>query len=458
MSEVLGHFLQALRAADVRVSTAEGMDAGAVLGALGFADRALLKTALSQVLAKSADDKTRFDECFERFFHAEALSGLPPAANDGDDASPDSSPFTDGGDAAAGAPGEGEANGLEALLAAGDRAGLQLALADAARAVDIQRIQLFTQRGQYTRRMLEEMGIADLERRQRTLREAGEEAAAERLRDLSAVLRDEVLALVDRQLLLLTANAGTRLREEMLQKMPLARAELADFRLMQALVRKLAKRLVALHSRRRKRADRGRLDLRHTLRRNVAFDGLLFDIVWRRKKIERPKIVAVCDVSGSVATVSRFLLLFLYSVAEVLPKVRSFVFSSELAEVTGLFESHGVEDATALALQRHGFGSTDYGRAFTQLVEQALDDIDHRTTVIVLGDGRSNYGYPGLQELRLVHQRARRVIWLTPESRPFWTVGDCEMTRLATACDRVETCRSLRHLERLVGELMRSAV
>jgi uncharacterized protein len=462
VSEVLGHFLQALRAADVRVSTAEGMDAATVFGVVGFDDRQLLKTALSQVLAKSTADKASFDECFEQFFRAEDLRGLPPpdetpdAANDAapaDGSTRDARPT--GSPAAAEA---GHSQDLQRLLESGDRAQLQLTLAGAARAVDLNEIQLFTQRGMYSRRMLEVMGVEKLERTLHALRQAGQEAEAERLRARLAVLREDVLSLVDRQLLLLTANAGTRLREEILQKIPLARAEFGDFRIMQALVRKLAKRLVSLHSRRRKVAQRGVLDVRHTIRRNIEFDGLLFDVVWRRRKIDRPKVVAVCDVSGSVSTVARFLLLFLYSVAEVLPKVRSFVFSSQLAEVTELFATHEVEEATALALQRHGWGSTDYGRAFTQLVEQALPDIDHRTTVLILGDGRSNYGYAGLRELRLVHERARRVIWLNPESRAFWSVGDSEMPRLATACDRVETCRSLRHLERVIGELMRSAV
>lgn len=456
MSVVLGDFLQALRAADVRVSTGEGLDAAAVLGVVGFADRGLLKTALSQVLAKTLDDKTRFDECFDLYFRAEDLGQLqteappPTAAPPGTAGSPSEPDASAAGDA--------QSASLEQLLATGDRANLQIALAAAARESGIADIKLFTQRGMYARRILETMGIEAIERRLFELRKEGEDDAAEALRQRLALLREDVLALVDRQLLLLTANAGRRLREEILQQAPLTRAEAGDFRIMQALVRRLAKRLVALHSRRRKVAQRGVLDVRHTIRRNIEFDGLLFDIVWRRKKIERPKIVAVCDVSGSVSNVARFLLLFLYSVSEVLPHVRAFVFSSMLAEVTELFATHELEEAVSLTLQRHGWGSTDYGMAFSQLVEQVLDDIDHRTTVLILGDGRSNYGYAGLRELRLVHERARRVIWLNPEPRAFWSVGDSEMLRLATACDRVEPCRSLRQLERVVGELMRSAV
>lgn len=455
MSVVLGDFLQALRASDVRVSTSEGLDAAAVLGALGYDDRALLKTALSQVLAKSIDDKALFDDCFDLFFQAEAMDALRTDEDHADGAPETTGPVTR--DEAA-TDTDRVAPSLQTLLDGGDRARLQLALADAARAAGIGDIRLFTQRGMFARRILEQMGVETLERRLYELRREEDGDAADRLRAQLARLRDEVLALVDRQLLLLTANAGRRLREEILRETPLTRAEAGDFRIMQALVRKLAKRLVALHSRRRKVAQRGVLDVRHTIRRNIEFDGLLFDVVWRRKKIERPKIVAVCDVSGSVANIARFLLLFLYSVSEVLPKVRSFVFSSVLAEVTGLFATHAVEDAVTITLQRHGWGSTDYGMAFAQLVEQALDDIDHRTTVLILGDARSNHGYAGLRELRLVHERAKRVIWLNPESRAFWGIGDSEMPRLATACDRVDPCRSLRQLEHLVGELMRSAV
>jgi uncharacterized protein with von Willebrand factor type A (vWA) domain len=142
----------------------------------------------------------------------------------------------------------------------------------------------------------------------------------------------------------------------------------------------------------------------------------------------------------------------------VLPTVRAFVFSSQLAEVTELFGRLKVEDAVATTLRQHGWGSTDYGRAFAQLTAETLDDIDHRTTVLILGDARSNYGDPGHRDLRRIHERARRVIWLNPEPRSFWNMGDSEMQRLGAACDRVESCRSLRHLERIVSELLRSAV
>jgi len=454
MTQVLSDFIRALRATDVRVSTAESIDAAATLDAVGFDDRGLLKESLSQVLAKSVEEKVRFADCFERFFFADDMRGVETADDEGTDEDSDAEPPSIPGESEM--PGQaGEGSGLAGMMAGANRADLQIAVANAAREAGVANIRLFTQRGMFMRRILELIGIEALEG---AIRDTTDEAAAEEMSRTRAQLIEEVRAQVDRQLLLYTANSWPELREQILQKTPLSAIEVRDFKFMQALVRKLAKRLVALHSRKRKIARRGHLDIRRTIRRNIEYDGLLFETVWKRKKIERPKVVAVCDVSGSVANAARFLLLFLYSVTEVIPKVRAFAFSNQLAEITDLFKDLSAEEAIAAALQKHGWGSTDYGRALADLEEMVLDDIDHRTTVLIVGDGRSNYGDPGVGHLRKIHERARRVLWLNPEPRAFWNSGDSEMRRLSSACDRVDVCRSIQDLERLVSELMRTAV
>jgi len=457
MTQVLTNFIRALRATDVRVSTSESIDAAVTIDAVGFADRAILKESLSQVLAKSIDEKARFSDCFDRYFFVEDMAGVDTKDNEkrgeGTEAS-SGDVDSPGGEQDGEGQGEGESNEAANGVSGANRAELQMAVANAAREAGVENIRLFTQRGMFMRRILEIVGIEQLENE---IREASDEDAA-RLNQTRAQLIEEVRAQVDRQLLLYTANAWPELREQILQKTPLSSVEVRDFKFMQGLVRKLAKRLVSLHSRKKKIARRGHLDVRQTIRRNIEYDGLLFETVWKRKKIDRPKVVAVCDVSGSVASAARFLLLFLYSVTEVIPKVRAFAFSSRLAEITDLFQDASAEDAISTALQKHGWGSTDYGRAFADLEEIVLDDIDHRTTVLILGDGRSNHGEPGLEHLRKIHERARRVIWINPEPRAFWNSGDSEMRRLSSACDRVDVCRSIQDLERLVSEIMRTAV
>ncbi|MAU59486.1 MAG: hypothetical protein CMI62_02015 [Parvibaculum sp.] len=477
MSEVLGDFIRALRAADVRVSTSESIDAGNVIDLVGFDDRATLKDALSQVLAKSEDEKQAFADAFDSFFAFEQFKERPAAANENDERDSQQRE-QDGGEGEGGDPSQsgsasspggggmgGERQGepssgmnLAELLERGDQAELQMALAEGARQAQLNRIRLFTQRGMFTRRIMEIMGLdglnEEIERRERTKDGKG----AERLAGLREGLREQVRDYVEKQLEIFTANSGRQLREEVLSQMRLSNVDRSDMRIMRELVRKMAKKLIALHSRRKKITRRGVLDVRRTIRANIEYDGLLFHTIWKKTKVDRPKVMAICDVSGSVAQVSRFLLMFLYSLQEVLPNVRSFAFSGELGETTELFKREKIEKALTDVLRDFGGGSTDYGRAFENFEALALDDVDHRTTVLILGDARSNYGDPRSDILKLVHARARRVVWLNPEPRSMWNSGDSEMRRLAPYCDKAITCASLKDLERVVSDLLRSAV
>lgn len=227
-------------------------------------------------------------------------------------------------------------------------------------------------------------------------------------------------------------------------------------RLLQDLVRRMARRLAAAYSRRRKVFSRGRLHVPRTLRRNVKYDDAIFGLHWRSVRVEHPKLFAVCDVSGSVASHANFMLLFLYSLGEVLPRVRSFAFSSALAEVSGLFACHGIEEAMALTVRLYG-GSSDYGQALDDFRRFCLDDIGRCTTVIVLGDARNNDGDSRIDVLKQIYERCRRLIWLNPEPRSMWGTGDSEMRRFAAYCHQVDECSTLAQLERVIGRLLRDA-
>ncbi|MEQ9153178.1 MAG: VWA domain-containing protein, partial [Parvibaculum sp.] len=456
----------------------ESIDAGNVIDLVGFDDRQTLKDALSQVLAKSDDEKQAFAETFDTYFSFEQFKERPSAANENDERERQESEEEGGGgedgdpsqSGSASAPGGGGMSGepqgepssanmdLAALLERGDQAELQMALAEGARQARLNRIRLFTQRGMFTRRIMENMGLDGLNEEIERREASGNQRGAESLGQAREELRGQVRDYVEKQLEIFTANSGRQLREEVLAQMRLSNVDRSDMKIMRELVRKMAKRLIALHSRRKKVARRGTLDIRRTIRANIEFDGLLFHTVWKKTKVDRPKVMAVCDVSGSVAQVSRFLLMFLYSLQEVLPAVRSFAFSGHLGETTDLFKREKLEEALVEVLRDFGGGSTDYGQALMDFEELALDDIDHRTTILILGDARSNYGDPRGDILKKIHARARRVIWLNPEPRTMWNSGDSEMRRLSPYCDKAVTCASLKDLERVVSELLRSAV
>jgi len=493
MERTLSNFIRALRNAEVRVSTAETLDAFNTMELVGYRDRAFLKDALSIVLPKTADEKESFSECFDSFFSFKKFDTDPPAAGDSaSDEASEGQDATEGDDAdgGQGAEGRGAAAGgsggkkskrrraddeedeelghgemseptsnLGKLLIAGARTDLAMAMASAAEAVNLKEIQVFTQKGLYTRKIMEAMGLNELSREISGLRQSRsipDRRLGQELKNRREWLREQVRDYVEQQFLLHADATGRRLREDLLRKVKLSNVEQRNFRLIQEVVFRMAKKLAALHSRRKKVFKRGSLNVPRTLRHNMAYDGAIFDLHWKSVKIDRPKVFAICDVSGSVANYARFMLMFLYSLEEVMPKVRSFAFSSDLAEVTELFERNKIEDAIAKALRDYSGGSTDYGQAFIDFKKNCLDDVDNRTTIIILGDARNNYGDPRTDILKEMYDRCKRLIWLNPESRNSWTVGDAEMRKYSAYCHQVEECNSLMHLERIVGNLLRT--
>jgi hypothetical protein len=225
---------------------------------------------------------------------------------------------------------------------------------------------------------------------------------------------------------------------------------------MEALVRRMARRLAQRYARRRHRAKVGKLDVRHTVRKNLTHDGVPFDIVWKQETIEKPQIVVVCDVSRSVAAAAQFLMLFLHCLKEVVQRLDAFAFSDRLVSVDDLLDDETVDDAITLILERVGFRPTDYGRALEDLFDQHGARLDRRTTVIILGDGRSNYAEPRLDLMRRLADQTRSVIWLNPEPETYWGQGDSKMDLYARFCRVAKTCNTLTGLERIIEDVLRT--
>jgi uncharacterized protein with von Willebrand factor type A (vWA) domain len=488
MDRTIVDFVKALRTAELKVSPAETLDAMAALDVIGIEDREFLKNTLSMVLSKTPEEKESFETCFEQFFTFEQFQGnLIPAddvSHDDDggefDPSDDDNPQAGegrGGGAGMGGGGGSASEGDESdstadvpntmqpesrlgqLLMNNDKTEITIAVVEAGREVEVNQIVVFTQKGLYTRKIMDAMGLPELQDEISELKGHGglpQRKLSNLLKSGRDTLRERVRDYVERQFFLHADEQGKQLREELLKKVKLSNLEKRNYKDVQQVVFKMAKKLIAVHSKQRKTVKRGQLDVRKTLRHNMQYDGALFDIKWKATKIDRPKVMAICDVSGSVSNYSRFLLMFLYSLSEILPKVRAFAFSSDLGEVTRLFDQSGLEDAIAKTMRDYGNGSTDYGQMLQDFKSNCMDDVNNKTTIIILGDARNNFGDPRAEILREMYDKSKRVIWLNPEPKMSWTVGDAEMKKYAACCHQTEVCNSLMHLERVVGNLLRS--
>jgi uncharacterized protein with von Willebrand factor type A (vWA) domain len=332
-------------------------------------------------------------------------------------------------------------------------------------------IKFFTQRGLYTQRILREMGVEGLDAAIREAQQGGgagdgqgngqgtgqQSGLAGELEAARAKLFEATRDLVERRLSIYGAETSRDLREGRLRRSKLGNLDRRDQEEMRRLVARIAKRLAALHSRKPKRRNRGMLDLRRTMRRNYANDGIMFDLEWKRKKIAKPKVMAICDVSGSVAAVARFLLQFLYALHDILNDVRSFAFSGKLIETSEFFKHHDVETAVDHVMSSVGYMSTDYGKSLEDFREGWLEDVDKRTTIVILGDGRSNNTEPRSDILKELSERSKRLLWLNPEPPPLWGTGDSEIYRYKPYCNLMREVNTLSHLERIVNDLVKVA-
>ncbi len=441
MDRVLEDFVTALRLAGVRISVAETLDACAAATLVGYGNRLLLKDSLGAALAKSGREKALFSDTFDRYFSDYPCTAAAPERTDSDAPLP--------------------ADPLGRMLLRGDQAALTAALQEASRQAGIRAIRLPTQRSLYTVRILNALGIEGLDGTIRTLSGAGNGVSLDQADALQAARRElteSVRRYVEQQLDLYGQGLVNQYLEDALRKTRLSHLEQRHFEKMGELIRRLVKRLNDIHSRRRKAARRGHLDFKRTLRRNVPYGGFLFDPKWKERKLNRPDVMVICDISRSMMRLVRFFLLFLYGLNEEILRIRTFVFCSNLVEVSDVFEWYPVEVAVDRLQQGTDLpivmGLTDYARSLKDFRQQYMDAVTRRTTVLFLGDGRNNNADPDAHILREIYQRCRRLVWLNPEPRPFWGTGDSEMKRFLPYCHDARECNTLDHLERVIGSLL----
>ena len=453
MKENLHRFFRAARGAGVRVSPAESIDAMRAVASVGLSDRGILRDTLLLTLAKTEDEKQALSECFDLFFKIPepAQSSQEAAESDGGSEASEQAELRDTADTSE--PSTEGLGPLAQMLLSQDRSAISAAIADASNAASLSNIRYFTQRGIFSGRILDLMGIQRLRDDLDEL-SATNPAIAERLTAALDQLRDNVRDMVSQALLLYGREEAENLRNELLRNAPLSQIDPRQVEQMRLLIRQIARRLRERYSKPRKRQRRGHLDVRRTIRRNAAWGGVPFLTAWKRRRRDRPKIVALCDVSGSVAQVSNFFLLLIHSLHEVVSDVRSFAFSGHLIEVSDILESRPPQEAMEDIMSKVGFGSSDYGRSFADFEKQWMSAVTQQTTVIVLGDARTNKLDPRADILRRIAERSKRLVWLNPEGRPAWGFGDSEMSRYATFCSVVRQCATAQQLERAVSDIV----
>jgi uncharacterized protein len=442
-AKLLG-FCDELRSEGVAVGTSEILDAFAALQQVEWASRDDFREALAATIAKSQEDRRAFELLFDRYFfratEAEAVErrvGERGEAAEGEGAAGERLDMDELGEA------------IREAMAAGDEDRLRdlarLAIAAFGRGegsgvvgVDVQRIRRtlgLSAGSQPAEGGGEERPPIDREQLTRFERHLRRELERDLIERTSTLPPSRPLAELDRAL----PTSPTQ-----------------DLAAVHRAVSQMKRRLATLGHEQRGRRKGQTVDVRRTMRASLETGGVPLRLRYRPKRPRRPEIYVLCDVSTSVTSASVFFLSVLHALHDSFRKLRSFVFIERISEVTEVFESERDFAAVAARISSEGgvadvSGYTDYGRVWLEFLTEISDELDPRSTVIVLGDARTNGREPHAEVFAQISERAGRLFWLNPEPKLYWNYGDSVMAAYERYCDGAFECWTTRHLENFVN-------
>ena len=463
MLDALESMIAELRQIGVPISLTEKIDAVRSLQHLPLAERDGVKAALRAALIKSHDHELAFDALFDLYFSLSAgqMEGSGPAGESIDGR----------GGTGAGSFGSIDDAGLTELLLAALRDGNDAmvrtiagifvdrhAAIEPGRPVAGTYYVFRTLRAVDPDKLMARLAEADAPNGEqsallRRIELDGHEAQLQRLRQaVEAEVRRRLVA--DRG----AAAVARTLRHPLPEDVDFLTSSREQIVAMRAVIDPLTRRLAGRLAGKRRHRRRGALDFRRTIRESLGTGGVPVDPVFRKPRPSKPELFVLADISGSVSTFAAFTLQLMFALRSQFSRVRSFVFVDGIDEVTDILQqAPDVIDATRhINATGSGVwldGRSDYGHALESFWEHWGEHVRKRTTVIVLGDARTNYHDPAERVLKAVGQRAAHLFWLNPEPRAAWNSGDSVIASYQPFCDAVHECRNIRQLKHFVEEL-----
>lgn len=451
-------FIRVLRASGVRISIAESEDALRALDLIGIEGKETFISSLKATLVKEQRDQKTFDHFFPLFFE----QNHPPMWDFSQELTPEQQAMLEQALQALMQDRDALRQLLQQLLEGrhfsqeqldqmSERAGLQNAF------------HMYQQR-YYNNQMQRALGMQQM---RELLEELLEQLAAmgmsqEAMDELREMFEQNMGALRDQMQHYVGSNIAQNIAEQEqreprhdIEELPFQHLSQEDADAIREEMRRLAARLRSRVSLRQKRAKTGTLDPKRTIRANLKYGSVPVELRHREHRV-KPKLVIICDLSGSMRHMSEFMLTLTYMLQDLVRKAHSFIFISNMVEVTDHFKEARPQVAVERVLTENprGYYTTDLGASLETFFKDHLDTIDSKTSVIVVGDGRNNFLNPRLDLAETLRRRARRLIWFCPEPQHMWGTGDSDMHQYAAHSDGVYLVRNLRELSQAIDKIL----
>lgn len=462
MDDRIVEFVQALRAAGVRVSLAESADSMRALEQIGITERELFRQALRATLVKEHADFPIFDQLFPIFFNV----GPPPMQQAGDSGLSEEQ------------QGQLEQAMQDLMQQLGDKLRDLLQRLMSGEGLTREELEQMSQRAGMQRmqsaspqmqrfimsQMEKQLGLQQLQQLlnllEKELQKHGMSAEGrDQVRELAEGNAESLEQQIEQYV---GQNLAKQIAEQMkhdpikdLTDRPIEQLSAREIEQLRDEVRRIAARLRTRAALRNRRYRSGGLDAKATVRHSQRYGGVPIEIKYRRKRL-KPKLTVICDISTSMRPHASFMLTLMYELQDVISRTRSFAFIDDMHDITADFTGRRPHEAIGDVLQRipPGYYSTDLGNSLASFCRDHLDAVDRRTTVIVLGDGRNNYNDPRVDCITTIKRYARRVLWFTPEHQGMWGSGDSDMFRYAPLMDQVHHVATLRQLTDAIDRLL----
>jgi uncharacterized protein with von Willebrand factor type A (vWA) domain len=448
-AKLLG-FCEELRGEGVAVGTSEILDAFAALEQVPWTDPDDFREALAATIAKSQDDRRAFELIFDRYFFRAAESEAVARGIGEDELDAPNEGATPAGEEAAARL---DVDELREKIREAMQEGNEGKLRDLARLA----IAAFGR--------AEGSGVVgvDVQRIRRTLglTTGQQPAPSDGAAELPPIDRDQLNRFerhlrreLERDLIERTQTLPpSRPLAELDRALPTSPTQ--DLAAVHRAVSQMKRRLATLGHEQRGRSKSSVVDVRRTMRSSLETGGVPLSLRFKPKRPKRPEIYVLCDVSTSVTSASVFFLSVLHALHDSFRKLRSFVFIERISEVTDVFEHERDFAVVARKISSEGgvadvSGYTDYGRVWLEFLTEISEELDPRSTVIVLGDARTNGREPHAEVFAQVAERAGRLFWLNPEPKLYWNYGDSVMAAYERYCDGAFECWTTKHLENFV--------
>jgi uncharacterized protein with von Willebrand factor type A (vWA) domain len=412
----LSAFTRMLRLEGLSAGHQETADACRILIDLGFADRQIVKQALSAIYAKTREEQLIFDRCFDGFFISEDL--------------------------------------MRALAKEQARKDAEM---EAIRAASEEQLQINGQPMMLSQEQRNTFAAMPEEERQRLLRLLDKyQNNAERSSELYGNFIHSIFTktLLEQQMQMEDAAASAAAADP---EIGLLFRDISDFRDTEipkaiSIIQTLAQQINAELASRHKSAGRsGILDFRKTIRKGLETGGTFYRLKYKKKPRRRRHMVLLCDVSGSMIQFSEFALRFIQSLNQASESSKVFLFSETVVEADA-FSLQNMDVFRDYVSRSGIYGrGTNLATALEHLANKRPPILNDSTTLIILSDTKTVETHRSYEALLKAKHLCGKVIWLNPIPESRWNylrstqimASGCTMISCNTLGALANACRRL---------------